>query len=394
MLVADTLEDPDDSYLRANRHQRGGRSIITKFDYPVPDSWVLANDAPAYLRGDTAVNSLTLALGAKHHSDTNLAAVRHFDRYRKAIGLTGELNPSVDPLEQSGRYGRLFDFANWLRIEAGPLSAKVIDGYVSTVRSFLSKRGIEYKRHELVGTMVKRLRQQQQVSETRVSHHRDPTPCQMVAAIYQDKKVPLGVRTAIVIGFNGLLRPGTYCVPSQWKKRRDRTLTWKDVRLFQGQTISGYTVRLKRERADHFDLDNIQHFARDPDNPLCPAKALDRYMRVYRDYVTPDTPFFIKSEPGEPLQFVSSSDVSKQLKIRAVQFHMNPRYQSGQALRIGGASHMADGGASWSEIQQRGRWSGRTFNDIVVMYERLSEKRLMEAAVSLRYRESFPLSTH
>lgn len=98
-------------------------------------------------------------------------------------------------------------------------------------------------------------------------------------------------------------------------------------------------MKLKRERADHFDLDNVQHFACEPDDPLCPARALDRYMRVYWEYVTPDTPFFIKSEPGEPLQFVSSSDVSKQLKARAVQFHMNLRYQSGQAVRIGGISH-------------------------------------------------------
>jgi len=174
----------------------------------------------------------------------------------------------------------------------------------------------------------------------------------------------------------------------------DRVLLGEDVRPFSGNTIHGYTVRIKRERADKFNMSNIQHFGPSPGSPICPVAVLDRYFVTNGAHIKPRLPFFFSVDRGGVIKYVSSADVTDVLKRVAPEFGLDPAFHSAASLRTGGAFLMADNGASLELVQQRGRWSAKSFSEIVLMYERFSERRLHQVSEAFAPRESFPLVQH
>lgn len=390
MLGADTHPHTDRARIHPDAPKlRRGRTIAI-YDYSVDTKTLLPSDTKSFLDRGTAQRALSMALGPKFECDANDSAIHAFNEYRDIVGLADPLQPAMDPLERG--FGRLFDFACWLQHSRTHLSPEGISQYVSTVRAFLARRNLNYIRHSLLTSLVKRLRQS---PAHQTPKHRDPAPPQMIVSIYANDTISLGVRTAIVIAFNGLLRPCSYCIPRKWKSRPSRTLLLQDLRLFKGHICEGFTLPIKKERADKFNLDNIQHYLRDDINPICPVRAMQRYLAEYHRFLQPECPLFIDhvSHTGR-ITYVTSSAVSKALQAAAPQFGMNPEYISSQSLRITGAYNMADSEAKRDLIQQRGRWAGGQYSDIVLMYERTSEPRMVQTAISLRPRDSYPLCTH
>jgi hypothetical protein len=179
----------------------------------------------------------------------------------------------------------------------------------------------------------------------------------------------------------------------------DKNLLHQDIERCKIGSEFGYRIHLKCQKQDRYNMGDWQYFKPRPDDPLCPVAILDKYFASTSTPRTFNQPAFCRSPlKGKSLVPVARADLDKALKTWAPMVGLNPRYISTHSLRIGGAFTLADSGTPMQLIQQQGRWSPRGFNEMVVLYTRMSTERL--AIISDGFlprndgRESLLLSRH
>lgn len=297
----------------------------------------------------------------------------------------------MDPMERGEGGGgpvggRLLDFARWL-LTTRHIAPTTIKAYCSTVRAQLRLvLGWQYAETPLWKAFLKKLE-----GVPREQKFRDPATRQLLELCYGDERASLGVRTLLVVGWNGLHRPGELCASPDWRAHRDRTLLADDVSTFAGATVAGYKILLRHLKQDAYNTGPYIHYNRRVGDTLCPVAALDRYIGAFPQAKETGYPFFIRDITRGVPRYVYHDDVSQLLKLHAAAAGLNPQYISGASLRTGGAQHLASTNMPLELIQQRGRWSAEGFNTIVLMYTRMSEERLRTLDAAFLAPSSHPL---
>jgi hypothetical protein len=215
--------------------------------------------------------------------------------------------------------------------------------------------------------------------------------------VWDDKSINLGVRAAIVIAWNGLLRVSEYTADPDWARKLEFNLLRKDIEFMKSEDMDGFRMKLKSAKADRYNQGEWQYFERRPGDKLCPVHAMEVYLNATAIPRDASCPAFMKigtlSKRGKAAtrRMVLRDNINKALKKAASALGMDTEYISSHSLRIGGAYTMADGGSSLDKIQQRGRWSARGFNEMALMYMRMSASRMGEVSRSFCTASSTPL---
>lgn len=218
-------------------------------------------------------------------------------------------------------------------------------------------------------------------------HHRfaDPATRALMAAVYGDGSTPLGVRTAALIGWHGLLRVSEYTVGPKWQTALDHRMLMRDYQPYSDTNFNGFRLYLRHSKSDRFNAGNWHYFQSSPaPDPLCPVRAMSQYMAAH--------PFLSDSSGLQPLfakpsnrgaKPVTRDDITAVLKKWASSAGLEPAHISTHSLRVGGAYQLADARVPLDEICQRGRWSSERWEEIVLMYTRMSSARMSRLAAAM-----------
>jgi hypothetical protein len=348
-----------------------------------------AQDASTW-SGFATATALSAKPGAER--DSGDSAVSWFLQYCDDTGYTVPSNPSLDELEtpEDGNpgAGRMFDFCWWLVAQGADPTTTTIPGYISTVRQRCFIRyGWQFIQSPVLQQFLMRANQY-----PREKRFRDPATRKLIEGVAFDDDVGIAIKAAIMVAWDGLLRVSEYLPQERWSTQPEFSLLRRDVEVVKEGKLDGYRIRLKRSKSDRYNSGQWHYFLRRIGDPTCPVRILDEYIQ-YRDRVFgqhgQDVPFFIRprmiSRRGYPsFVIVRDSDINDALTRVADKLGIPSEFLSTHSLRVGGAFALADGGVSIPLIQLRGRWSQKGYNEMALMYSRLSELRLSALSDAMR----------
>lgn len=321
------------------------------------------------------------ACSPKPGSVPNNTALAWFSRYCDDVGYAVPASPFADPLELpthegSPPVGRLFDFCAWLWLNCNDLAGASVDTYISAVRSACAARyNWEFIRSPVLSHYLERAKQ-----APRERTFRHPVSVQLVRAVFDDKRISLGVRTAVLVAYQALLRGSEYT--SRFAKRiQGHFLSCADVRWIKN--MRAFAVRVRHSKSDRYNSgEDIFVVAVDGD-PYCPAAAIRAYIKQEPAASMPGQPFFCKRMRNGAVSFVTKDDISKALKAHAGAVGLEAERISSHSLRVGAAFELANAGVDWETIGVRGRWSPLSVTGMAQMYARMSTQRLAKVASAL-----------
>lgn len=193
----------------------------------------------------------------------------------------------------------------------------------------------------------------------------------------QDQSIALGVRVAVLVAFEKLLRASEYC--SEKASSPSATLLAEHVRW--NASYGGYDVLLAGAKTDKYNQGQVQRIMR-RDDPFCVVRALSHYIEAEGDNIKQGAPFFIK-HVGDRVSYVTADDINRALKRHAADVGIPVDRASTHSLRVGGAFALAAAGLPWEEITMAGRWSMDQGNVMAMLYARMSVGRIMKATKAM-----------
>ena len=183
------------------------------------------------------------------------------------------------------------------------------------------------------------------------------------------------VWTVCTMAFNGCLRIHEILCKEQDRFDPDFTLLGSDIKLkaskYQGKPIKSIQLRLKSPKEDRIGKGKIIDIYQN-DGPICPVKALERWMRLRSQTDINLPPFRWKNGScltGRKLNKLLKQFLSKHLDYNQGKF-------SSHSFRAGMATLMGTLGFSDEDIMAMGRWSSQAFLD----YLKLPRTRRIEIA--------------
>ena len=160
------------------------------------------------------------------------------------------------------------------------------------------------------------------------------------------------------LAFAGCMRASEYLVSSDGAK----TLRLLDA-IFPAHApgaIATLEVTLKKTKSNQAGPAEVVSLKEWPGSPVCPVRAMSRYLRVRPLGVIATAPLFsLARAPGVALTGRLFNQV-----LRAVLRDMgvpNPQAFSAHSFRIGAATQAAVGGATAAEVMALGRWRSDAF---------------------------------
>lgn len=161
-------------------------------------------------------------------------------------------------------------------------------------------------------------------------------------------------KSAILLGFFGLLRVGEYTAAS--KQNFQKALQFQDVHIGQDLDLSIYIAQSKTDQAGRGAGLLIEPCSA---QEICPGRAMKNYFQNYRTSVS--GPAFIHAD-GTPLTSFQFSAILK----RAVAFAgLETAGKTTHSLRIGACSMASAHGMSDQEIKKLGRWTSRAYKSYI-----------------------------
>ncbi len=324
------------------------------------------------------------AVSSKHagHDDAK-TAMGWFGRYCAQVGYTVPIGPAYDPLEVqamdgSAPLGRLVHFTGWLLAALPNASPDSISGYVSTVR----QRCAALYNWEFIFPPVLRHFFHRKRQQPRQRRYRDPAPVALIKAVFDDGSIQIGIRTAILVAYQALLRAREFC--SERARSLQRGLASTDVKWVSH--AQHFVVKVSG-KSDMYNQGELVPIQRDPVAAVagadyCPVRAMQAYIAAEPASRLPGQAFFIKRVDGRPSNVVVD-DVSQALKKHAAGLGCNVERISSHSIRIGAAFQLASAGVDWQTIGVRGRWSPVSTSKMAQMYARMSTQRLDRVASAL-----------
>ena len=377
VFVAAAPEIPVDISARARSGEQDSGCAVKKWRRA---RGVTAMEAAAVDKFDSNVwraNALQEALAAKHGSERYDTALGYFSEYCKHRGYSIPRRANLDPMEHGDgdtpATGRLFDFMGWLRLYRPKLQGSTVEGYISTIRTSMAIRhGWRFLYSPLHEATKLRMRQRSEAKG-----FKQPAGKALVQMVADDTTIPLGVRCAVLVAYDGLLRVGEYTARTTTDPRRCK-LQCDDVHVYDDRIC----FKLRFTKGDAYNAGEFVNFVPVPGDRYCPVAAVREYVRSEPLCRRKGMPFFVKRSTTGRATFVTKRDISNALKKHAGGIGFSSSDVASHSLRIGGAYEMANAGESWEAISVRGRWSLKSGHAMAVMYARVSRERLTSQARS------------
>ena len=214
-------------------------------------------------------------------------------------------------------------------------------------------------------------------SEPRSRDFKSPVTVTLIAAVAADTQIPLSVRTAVLVAYDGLLRPQDYTCSRAKSFVPLTTLLCEDVVW----NASGFGLRIKHSKSDPYNKGMFQPFVARTRDKFCPVVFVRAYMAQAPLSHVQGQPFFVK-HTSKGVSFVTPADITAALRKHAHIDGVPASSISARSLRSAGAYQMANHNQSWEAIRVRGRWAFDPSSHMVVMYARTGLDRLQQQADS------------
>jgi hypothetical protein len=252
-----------------------------------------------------------------------------------------------------------------------------VSQYISTISEACAVRvNWRFKRTAVTDAYLHRNRQTPR--EPRI---RQPATIKLIRAVFSDRTIDIGVRTAALLAYSTLLRASEYTSPSAHAAPGQATLRVRDVKFSSDGTTAA--LRIPHSKSDVYNQGCWVHVMASDNPRFCPVKALRDYVRAHPSGGEPDSPLFLRRSGTQRAVCVTPADVSQALKTHAAAAGLDPDLVSTHSLRIGGAFELADAGVDWETIGVMGRWSQLTITGMKERYARMSVQRKRNAARAL-----------
>jgi len=148
--------------------------------------------------------------------------------------------------------------------------------------------------------------------------------------------------SSITTAFYGLLRASEFLASDALTVEPDRTLTWSSITA----TPSVVFIQLKRTKTAQDGHGGTVEL-RPTSNFLCPVQAFCAHSDNVGDRAKGDNPVFT---------FQSGKHLTRDELTRMLRHALQTTTVSSHSLRIGGATNMANCGASEAQVRRAGRW--------------------------------------
>lgn len=206
-----------------------------------------------------------------------------------------------------------------------------------------------------------------------------PVTKELIARVCADPDIWPGVKMAILLGFNGMLRVGEYTA-RRVKGAFDPRFTILRSDLRWDAAARAFVHRIKRSKSDPFFMGPQFHFMETPGDSHCPVANLRVYMTWF-DTQFPAASPLLRRPNG---QYVVPADIFFALRKHSAACGIPPAQVMTHSLRYGGAFALAEAGLSLEDIIARGRWNGRDAHVMARKYSRFSVSRMRRVADGLR----------
>jgi hypothetical protein len=270
---------------------------------------------------------------------------------------------------------RLFDILEFIMDHCAPdIQGSSLKGYIASIRRLVALRyGYTLAKPALLTEFLTRF---SQLPSAKPKRFMQPATTDLVSAVWHDRSIHVAVRSAVLLGFHGLLRVSEYTCDSA----HVADVWCLAVRHVHFDSVSGtMAVHLPRSKSDPFNTGLVMHFAPLHGDPICPVRAVRRLIKSFGPDVSPDRPLFSFSASS----FVTRPDIAAAVKKHAHVMHLSPQHVSTHSLRIGGAFSMKSAGVDWATIVVRARWKAASAADMLLLYTRMSKERLCEGGRAL-----------
>jgi hypothetical protein len=275
---------------------------------------------------------------------------------------------AVDSLEvDTAHPGRLHEFLGYILHRRPGLQPATAAQYVSTVSRRLSMYGIQLRRSPMLQQTIVRLRQQPREH----TPARQPATVALMRRATSDPGISPGVRCALLIAWDALLRSREYCShtastfdPRFTMLRRHATFHSSSLELF-----------VPHSKSDPWNAGASIFLYANADTAFCPVSALRRYIASTPTFL-PDQPLFRHNDGS----YVVRDDISAALKRHALAVSIPQHLVSSHSIRIGAAFTLMDRGVDWNTIKVRGRWKT---DSVALSYGRMSDSRARAASQAL-----------
>jgi hypothetical protein len=318
----------------------------------------------------TVVRQMQLS---KRGKDDKSASWSHWLRFCSANGihepgLEHPLDPSFAPV--------FLDFAIYLASLPATLAPTTVQQYVHQVRSRISVR------HSSIlppDPALKLFASRLTVWRPPARKYKQPAPVALVNNIISDTALDLGLRTAVALAFNALLRSSEYTSPSA---STFTSFTLLREHISFDEHAAYMRVFLPTSKTDYKNIGQAVYLANNP-SPLSAYSVVSAYLR--------ETPHFPPDQPLLRLQdgrFITRPMVSATIKHYAAALGLDPDEYGTHSLRSGAARLLSEAGLPDSLIQLAGRWRSDAFRS----YQRHGLQRL-NAISAFLYGNAQPDST-
>ncbi|XP_065181704.1 uncharacterized protein LOC135812267 isoform X2 [Sycon ciliatum] len=146
---------------------------------------------------------------------------------------------------------------------------------------------------------------------------------------------------SVLTAFHGLLRASEFLAPHATRVDSTRTLTWQQISV----QASSAVVRLRVTKTAQLG-DGGQVQLRETRDDFCPVRALTAYLDLAGQREATEPVFVFASG-----RFLTREELTKILRLA-----LRTNEVSSHSMRIGGASLMAQRGASEWQVKRAGRW--------------------------------------
>jgi len=240
---------------------------------------------------------------------------------------------------------------------------------VSTVRRALERiHGYLFIQGPFLTQYLARLKQ-----VPRVREYREPATKKLLRLVSDDLSIPIGVRTAVLVAYDGLLRVSEYTSSRTDGPDHGASLLCENV--IWSVPLQAYTIHITRSKVDRHNAGLHRFSLPRKEDRYCTVRALDAYIAAEPESRRLGSPFFVKRDASNLISFVTPADINRALKKHAQAAGLPVDFISSHSLRIGGAFALANGGVPFENIQQRGRWSAMRFSEMAIMYSRSDRSR-------------------
>lgn len=265
------------------------------------------------------------------------------------------------------------------------VSGKTLDTYISEISASHARlTGYTFFRSKLLEDCITRFTQLPPPRPRSIKPHliKLPVNKSIVRSILSDPLLPLSVKAAVVLGFDGMLRVEEYTAAKRGEAHADFTLLRSDIHATTSRKI--FTIRIKRSKSDP-SFQGPQFAVKDTGSKSNAFSILSQYLNWFDSRFDHHSPLF-RLPNGS---FVVRSDIDAAISKHAAMLGFNPAQFSTHGLRYGGAFELAEYYVklglpiNWSNIISRGRWRGESAASLAQHYARFSEGRLSEIEAAL-----------